>query len=130
MAVNSTSSVKSRMAPARRTAGWVTATGLVVLAATAAVAWSWRKQLPDPVAVHWGTNGPNGYASLNGTLVTLLGPGVLLVLGFGAVILLIGQSAVTRRVASAATVWSALFLSLLLLGSLYVQRGLSDARDA
>jgi hypothetical protein len=66
---------------------------------------------------------------LNGILAVMLGIGIALVSGFGAVTLLLGQSAVTRRIGSAAVIWSALFLSLLTLGTLYIQRGLADARD-
>jgi hypothetical protein len=66
---------------------------------------------------------------LNATLAVMLGFGVALVLGFGAVTLLLGQSAVTRRIGAAAAIWSALFLSLLTLGTLYIQRGLADAHD-
>jgi Protein of unknown function (DUF1648) len=114
----------------RRTAGWVAAAGLAALVATTVVALSWRAQLPDPVASHWAVNGrADGFSSLNGILVVMLGVGVALVLGFGAVTLRLGQSAVTRRIGAAAMSWSALFLSLLTLGTLNIQRGLADARD-
>jgi hypothetical protein len=114
----------------RRTAGWVTATSLAVLACAAGIAESWRGQLPDPVAIHWGVNGPNGFSSLNVLLATLLGPGVLLVLGFGTVLLVLGRAAVTRRIVAGVTIWFALYLSLIALGSLYIQRGLTDAHRA
>jgi hypothetical protein len=131
VAVTSTSSSGARTtARVRATAGWVTATGLAVLACAAGIAESWRGQLPDPVAIHWGVNGPNGFSSLNALLATLLGAGALLVLGFGAVLLLLGRSAVTRRIVTAVTVWFALYLSALTLGSLYIQRGLADAHQA
>lgn len=114
----------------RRTAGWATAVGLAVLGVATAVARSWRAELPVPVASHWGPDGrADGFSSLTGTLAVMLGFGLTLVLGFGAVTLLLGQSAVIRRVGAAATIWSALFLSLMTLGTLYVQRGLADARD-
>jgi hypothetical protein len=91
----------------------------------------WRSQLPDPVASHWGTAGrPDGFSSLNGLLSLVLGIGVVLVLVFGGTTWGLGHSAVIRRVGAAATAWVALFLSAVLVGSLYVQRGLSDARDA
>jgi hypothetical protein len=115
----------------RRTAGGVTSAGLAVLAAAALVAWSWREELPDPVATHWGVGGvPDGFSSLNAAVAVLLGIGVVLVLGFGGITLSLGQSAVTRRIGAAATIWSALFLSLLTLGTLNVQRGLADAHEA
>jgi hypothetical protein len=109
---------------------WATAGGLAVLAAAAVVALSWRAQLPDPVASHWGIDGAaDGFSSVNSVLVIMLGFGIALVIGFGACTLLLGQSAVTRRIAAAAATWSALFISLLTLGTLYIQRGLADARD-
>jgi hypothetical protein len=118
------------MPAARRTAGWVAALALAVLAAATGVARSWRDQLPDPVASHWAADGTaDGFASLNGTLAVMLGFGIALVLGFGALTLLLGHSAVTRRIGAAAMIWSALFLSLLTLGSLDLQRGVADARE-
>jgi hypothetical protein len=94
------------------------------------VALSWRKQLPDPVASHWGVDGTaDGFSSLNGVLAVMLGFGIALVLGFGAVTYLLGQSAVIRRIGAAAVIWSALFMSLLTLGTLYIQRGIDGARD-
>jgi hypothetical protein len=86
--------------------------------------------LPDPVATHWGADGTaDGFSSLNSTLAVMFAFGVALVLGFGAVMLRLGQSAVTRRTVAAASIWSALFISLLILGTLYIQRGLADAHD-
>jgi hypothetical protein len=118
------------MARQRRTAAWVVAAGLAVLVAAAVVAQSWRAELPDPVASHWGADGTaDGYSSLNGVLAVMLGFGIALVVGFGAVTLVLGQSAVARRIGAAAAVWSALFLALLTLGTLYIQRGLADAHD-
>jgi hypothetical protein len=114
----------------RRTAGWVALVALATLAGATALARSWRDELPDPVASHWAINGTaDGFSSLNGTLAVMLGFGVALVLGFSALTLLLGHSAVTRRIGTAATIWSALFLSLLTLGSLSIQRGLADARE-
>ncbi|HEX6871978.1 MAG TPA: DUF1648 domain-containing protein, partial [Micromonosporaceae bacterium] len=116
--------------PRRRTALWTTAAGLAVLVATLVIARSWRDQLPDPVASHWGISGAaDGFSSLTELLAWMLGGGVVLVLGFGAITLLLGQAAATRRIGAAMTIWAALFLGLLTLGTLYVQRGLTDARQ-
>jgi hypothetical protein len=104
---------------------------LAVLAAATAIALSWRRQLPDPVASHWGLNGrADGFSSLTSTLTIMLTLGIVLVAGFGAATFRLGQSAITRRIGASTTVWSALFVSLLTLGTLYIQRGLADARDA
>jgi hypothetical protein len=115
----------------RLTAAVVTIGGVVVLAVAAIVSWSWRSQLPDPVASHWGKGDiPNGFSSLSSFIGTLIGLGLVLVLGFGAVTWALGQSAVIRRIGAGATVWAALFLSIILVGTLANQRGLVDARDA
>ncbi|MFJ6150071.1 DUF1648 domain-containing protein [Micromonospora profundi] len=109
----------------------VTIVGLVILAVAAAVALSWRGDLPDPVATHWGAQGrPDGFMSLGAFLWACSGLGALLVLGFGAVTTLWGQSAGSRRIGAATTIWVALFLALVQLGALHVQRGLTDARGA
>jgi hypothetical protein len=129
MAMANPSSSSAQPTLRRRTAAWVTALGLVLLGAATAIALSWREQLPDPVASHWGADGTaDGFTSLTAVLAFMLGFGVPLVLGFGAVTLFLGQSAVIRRIGAGATIWSALFISLVTLGSLYVQRGLTDAR--
>lgn len=105
--------------------------GLGLLGAAALLVNSWRAQLPPAVAVHWGVGGaPNGYASLGTAIGVMLVSGGVLVLGFAAITLGLGQSALTRRIGAAVTIWSALFLSLVTVGSLYGQRGLADARDA
>ncbi|MGC4804891.1 DUF1648 domain-containing protein [Micromonospora sp. DT233] len=115
----------------RRVGLAVTAAGLSILAVAAAVALSWRAELPDPVATHWGVRGePDGFTSLDASLWGGFGLGALLVLGFGAVTTLWGQSAVNRRVGAATAIWAALFMALLQLGTLHAQLGLADARDA
>ncbi len=83
------------------------------------------------MASHWGADGTvNGFSSLDAIVAVMLGSGMVLVLGFGAVTLWLGQSAFTRRVGAAASAWSALFIAILTLGSLNLQRGLEDARAA
>lgn len=105
--------------------------GLALLGGAALLMNSWRGQLPDPVASHWGANGgPNGYSTLDALIRVHLVTGLVLVLGFGAITLALGHAAATRRIGAAGTIWSALFLSVIAAGSLYVQRGIQDARDA
>jgi hypothetical protein len=115
----------------RATAGITVLAGLAVLAGAALLVRSWIDELPDPVASHWGADGrPNGFSSVEGLIGYVLGLGTLLVLGFGAVTLGLGHTALIRRIGAAATVWSALFVSIITAGSLAVQRGVADARDA
>lgn len=109
----------------------VTFGALLVLVIGAGVAWSWRGELPDPVASHWGVSGePDGFSSLGGSLALLLGLGGGLVLLFGAATWALGGSSVTRRIGAAATTWVSLFMTIIVVGTLYAQRGLTDARDA
>ena len=113
-----------------RTAGWTTVAGLAVLAGAAVTAYSWRGDLPDRVATHWGIDGTaDRFGSLNAALGGLLGVGAVLVLVFGAVTAFLGHSATTRRMGAATTIWAALFTSVLLLGTLHVQRGLAVAHS-
>jgi hypothetical protein len=109
----------------------VTLVGLVILAVAGVLAWSWRAELPDPVATHWGRGGtPNGFAPLSRAIAVPLGAGVVLVLAFGALTWAIGHSSVNRRLGAAITAWVSVFMSIVLLGSLWGQRGLSDAHNA
>jgi hypothetical protein len=126
------SSARTRAWRRRRgTAGVTALVGLGLLAWAALLANSWRAQLPHLVAVHWGVNGaPNGYATVGTAIGVMLVSGGVLVLGFAAVTVALGQSALTRRIGAAATIWSALFPSTITVGSLNGQRGLTDARDA
>jgi hypothetical protein len=54
----------------------------------------------------------------------------VLVLAFGALTWAIGHSAANRRLGAAITAWVSLFMSIILVGSLWAQRGLSDAHQA
>ncbi|WP_448853334.1 DUF1648 domain-containing protein [Corynebacterium frankenforstense] len=79
----------------RAAAGWLAATALV-LVATVAFAASYFDAVPDPMPVHWGADGPDGFQAK--TLAGFLGlhalaPGILLVVqaGCAAVIRVRGQ---------------------------------------
>lgn len=103
---------------------------LAVVAATAAIAWSWRSELPDPIAVHWGTNGPDGFGGFSShvlglTIVPVATSILLWALGCFA-----GRASFTRRIAVGMSVWFALFFTGIDLATLTVQRGVADARDA
>ena len=69
----------------RAAAGWLAATALV-LVATVAFAASYFDAVPDPMPVHWGADGPDGFQAK--TLAGFLGlhalvPGILLVVQAG-----------------------------------------------
>ncbi len=97
--------------------------GLPVLAGAALMIRSWRAELPDPIASHWGADGAvNGYASVDAVVHVMLIGGSALALVFGAITWWLGQSSPTRRVGAAGTISSALFVSTLTVGSLNLQR--------
>ncbi|WP_136520490.1 DUF1648 domain-containing protein [Cellulomonas telluris] len=102
---------------------------LVVVAAAAGVALSWAPDLPDPVAIHWGPSGVDGFDTLPRLL---LGTGaVALVLAAGALVLAVvaGRQASVRRLCAGMATGLSVGLSALVLGVLHAQRGLTDARD-
>jgi hypothetical protein len=114
--------------------GWTTLLALgvpaAIIATTTGLAVSWRHDLPDPIAVHWGLNGPDGFSSLTTSIVWSVVAGsvvasLLWALGFFA-----GRQSFTRRGAAALAVWFTILLSGVSIGGLSVQRGVADARDA
>lgn len=103
----------------------------------AVVMMSWLPQLPDPVAVHWGSgDAPDGFGSA-WTLVLLP---VGSVVGYVVLILVIMLFAgsrggnmspeTNRRVLLSTSPFLAALLTLGVTGSLAGQRGLADAHDA
>jgi hypothetical protein len=108
---------------------WPSLLALVMVAVADVIVWSWRDDLPDPVASHWGAGSatPDGYQSLGGFVLTATVNVVVLSGLFGAVGWFWGRSAVSRRIVAAACVWGGGFGVCLLLFVLGGQRGLSDA---
>lgn len=103
---------------------------LLVLAAATALAWSWRDDLPDPIATHWNAGGrPDGFGSLASYLVPLWTAGALCVAAFCALVAFRGQSATTRRMGVASSVWITVFLAAIALIPLAGQRGATAAAD-
>jgi hypothetical protein len=104
---------------------------LAVLLAALVVAITLLPQLPNPVATHWGPAGtPDGFGSPVGTLVMLAVLVTASSVGMWALGFFLGSSASTRRLAAFFAVWFAIALTGLLVGSLVMQRGLSDATQA
>ncbi|MCL3859670.1 DUF1648 domain-containing protein [Actinotalea sp. K2] len=101
----------------------------VVVLVAVAVALSWRDDLPDPVAVHWGSDGVDGYGSLTGHLVGLTALTVVLCGFLWLVGFLGGRDSLTRRLAAGISVWSAVFFAVTFVGTLAPQRGLTDAAE-
>ncbi|WP_407343151.1 DUF1648 domain-containing protein [Pengzhenrongella phosphoraccumulans] len=127
-----TSSRTSRpLVPHRATTTLVTlGFPVVVLLVAIAVALSWRDVLPDPIAVHWGSDGVNGYGDLGSHLAAMVGitlamSGFMWAVGFFS-----GRNALTRRLAGGVAVWFGVFMAGVFVGSLGPQRGLADAAQA
>jgi hypothetical protein len=119
-----------RGAPAPHPALAAGATGLAIPLAAAAVAWTWRDELPDPVASHWSGARADGFMSLEADLAVMVGTAALLVALFTATGVRSGQSAATRRLTAALSVGLSAMLTVLMTGSLAAQRGLADAAAA
>ncbi|MBL0887384.1 DUF1648 domain-containing protein [Myceligenerans indicum] len=94
------------------------------------VALSWRRDLPDPVATHWsGTGTPDGFMALGMFVGGMVGIGATLTAAFAVLAAARGQASSTRRTAIGSIVWLNAFLGIALLGSLWIQRDLDDARS-
>lgn len=116
---------------ARRVVACSALAALLLVAAAAAVVWSWREELPDPVASHWsGAARPDGFMSLGAFVSTTVAMVVGCSLLFGAIGWSRGVASSTRRTVAATTVWVGGFGATLLLGTLAAQRGLDDASSA
>ncbi|WP_125774962.1 DUF1648 domain-containing protein [Antribacter gilvus] len=113
---------------ARRVTAWSALAGLAILLAGLAIALSWRAELPDQVASHWGPGGaPDEFMPVEAFAGVMLGTGALCIAVLGAIGLLLGRSASTLRLAAGLTVWISGMLSAMTLISLSAQRGLADA---
>lgn len=102
---------------------------LALTAAAAAVLWSWRDELPDPVARHWGSGGADGFSSLTTIVAMTVGLGVLFTL------LVVGLAVVARdrrttRTAVGTGAGVTAFVAATVTASTASQRGLADAADA
>lgn len=113
---------------------WVVAVALPLVVGAMAVALqlAWLPQLPDPIAMHWGSSGPDGYGPAWSTPVLTAGLSLGLTALFAAFLATARQPAPTashKFLAVLSTV-TAVFIGSVVTASIAVQRGLSDARDA
>lgn len=100
-----------------------------LVASTFVVATAWSSELPDPVAVHIGTDGPDGYSSLAGALWPPAILTAVLAIACWALAFFWGRTALVRRISAATALGLSAFLSTLTIGLLDLQRGLTDAAD-
>lgn len=106
---------------------------IVIAVVTALVSLTWLPELPDPVAMHWGSGGPDGFG--HAAIMIALPAGIILAFAIFAVVtswkltadgrLLAGQ-----RLLIVTSLWLSALLSVTMGGSLFIQRGLSDASQA
>ncbi len=101
-----------------------------IIAMALAFAFAWRASLPDPIAIHWGSNGPNGFGSFTPNVLwpeaAAAGSAILLwAIGFFA-----GYQTIMRRFVAGMAVWMATLFSGINLSILSLQRGIADAHDA
>lgn len=102
---------------------------LVITVIGFAVIRAWMPDLPDPVAIHWGTTGVDGFGPTSTYLWLMVG------VGFGIPALLAVMTFVTGRDTWGATArlmggmaaGMSAFALVLCLGSVALQRGLDDA---
>lgn len=121
---------------------------LALLALAAAVVLSWLPDLPDPVAMHWSGQGPDGFGPRWTVFVPLL-VAAAIVAGFAALALFAHrmpssspsgggvadarrtpQWSMTARLLGATSLGSAGLMALVTIAGAGAQRGLADAADA
>ena len=113
---------------------WIVAVAVPLILTTVAVAiqLAWMPRLPDPVAIHWGADGPDGFGPAWSTIVltAVLAVGLT---GMFALFLAVARGPVptaTHKLLAVISAATAVFISVTVTASLGVQRGLDDARDA
>lgn len=105
---------------------------LAITAVGIALLFAWLSELPDPIAVHWGFDGPNGFAPPSTYLMfySLLGIGFVVLFGAFAISgRRVGPNWVQKALAST-SLGVAVVMLLIFVGTSAVQRGLDDAVDA
>lgn len=106
----------------------------ILTIATIALQFSWRNDLPDPIATHWG---PSGTADGFGGLATILIVAAVLGLGLPALIaattlplLVRGARGANFRLMASIAVGLSTLSAVLNTWTVDLQRGLADAHDA
>jgi hypothetical protein len=106
---------------------------LLITLAGAFVMALWIPELPDPVASHWGTSGPDGYSTV-GSVVALP---LLITLVFAALATFAcwrggpnGGMLWAHKILVSTSVFLSISLTVIAAGSLAVQRGLENAENA
>ena len=113
-----------------RTVAVVVGGPVLVSSVALATALAIRADLPDPVATHWGAGGADGFVPRDQAVyLSLLGLPIGLLVG-GLIALFVARPPGFRRLGAGLGVGTTAFVDLVVVGSLWVQRGLTDAHDA
>jgi len=112
------------------TTAWTLSAPAVVVLAAVVLALSWRSELPNPIATHWGVHGVDDLGSFGPHVTAHVLIVASFALGLWGLAFFAGRDSMTRRFCNAAAVWFAVLLSTVLVGDLSVQRGLTDATEA
>lgn len=101
-----------------------------ILAGAALVVLSWRERLPDPAALHWGTEGVDRVGSFTEMLTSMgVGAGISFVVT-ASFALLTGRSATVRRMVVAIAAGTATMFGVLMIGTAWLQLDVATAQDA
>ncbi|NLG46705.1 DUF1648 domain-containing protein [Gordonia sp. (in: high G+C Gram-positive bacteria)] len=112
---------------ARRAIGPVLALLVGVLGCVLLALWS--GSLPDPIATHFGPDGPDGFTSIGGTMAVIAVSAVIGAAVSGAAAYF-ARETFTSRVMSAMGAGTVAFIVGIMLGFTIGQRGLADAAEA
>lgn len=112
---------------------------LVILGLAAAIVVAWLPELPDPVAIHWGPDGVNGFASQWGYIAMIIGIGGGLVV-FDAALAMnahrlpqssakptVAPWSATARFMGAVNLGLSAMIAFIAVAGAALQRGLADA---
>lgn len=104
----------------------------VVWAAAVVVQLTWLPRLPDPIAIHWGSEGPDGFGAAWTSVALTAGLGVGLTLLFALILTTARGTAptVVHKIIAVVSLGTALFTCITVSASLGVQLGLDDAHAA
>ncbi|SDS68573.1 Protein of unknown function [Paraoerskovia marina] len=100
--------------------------GLLALGICAAVSFTWIDDLPEQVAVHWGPEGADRFASPTSAILGPLALGAVLTLGFAVMTALVGQSSSTRRISGGLTVGMPVFMGVLTVSTIWAQQAVDE----
>lgn len=128
----STSGERSgRWGPGRRAAVAVVLWPLAIALIGLGVLLSFIDQLPDPVATHWGPGDvPDGFSARSSLPWFILLGLVTGWLSGGLILALAWREAMHRRVTVGFAAGMTTFVTVVMVGTSWVQRGLTDAREA